>query len=57
MLGFVVSAHQSAGGAVPVADAAVVLFCCAPQVVITTDNLSHTIQKQNPKLKIHNPLK
>lgn len=39
MLGFVVSSHQSAGGAVAVADAAVVLLRRAPQLVIAAYNL------------------
>lgn len=39
MLGFVVSSHQSAGGAISIADTAVVLLYCAPQLMIATYNL------------------
>lgn len=39
MLGFVVSPHQSAGGAISIADTTVVLLCCAPQLMIATHNL------------------
>lgn len=56
MLGLVVSSHQSAGRAISVADAAVVLLRRAPQLMIAAYNLESHTEKPQQQHKTHSKM-